>query len=219
MMTLTAADGHKFQVFEAGNVNAPRGLIMGQEIFGVNQHIRETAENLARFGYRVLVPALFDRAAPDITLGYTPQDVQEGIRLRAEITPAQTLLDLEATAASFGEARPVGMVGYCWGGSLAWVMATQTTRLKAASCWYGAQIIQTKDATPHCPVQMHFGAEDHSIPAADVAAIQAAQPQAEIYVYAGAQHGFGCASRPSYSAPDHELALLRTLTFFAEHLR
>lgn len=219
MMTLTAADGHNFQVFEAGNVNAPRGLILGQEIFGINPHIRETAEHLASFGYRVLAPALFDRVAPHVELGYAPQDMQEGIKLRAEIALDKTILDLEATAAAFGATRPVGMVGYCWGGSLAWAMATQTTCLKAASCWYGAQIIQTKDATPHCPVQMHFGAEDHGIPPADVAAIRAAQKQVEIYVYDGAQHGFGCAARPSYSAKDHELALLRTMTFFAAHLR
>lgn len=219
MMTLEAADGHKFQVFEAGNINAPRGIIVGQEIFGVNAHIRNVAEHLAGFGYRVLAPALFDRAAPATELNYTQADIQRGLALRAQIPPAKTLLDIEATIAAFGAGRPVGMVGYCWGGSLAWAAATQTTRLKAASCWYGAQIIQTKDAQPHCPVQMHFGEADHSIPLSDVAAIQAAQPDVSVYVYKNAPHGFGCAARDGYSPQDHELALLRTLTFFAEHLR
>lgn len=219
MMTLEAADGHKFQVFEAGNINAPRGIIVGQEIFGVNAHIRSVAEHLASFGYRVLAPALFDRAAPATELSYTPQDIQRGLALRAQIQPHQTLLDIEATIAAFGAERPVGMVGYCWGGSLAWEAATQTNKLKAASCWYGGQIIQTKDAQAHCPVQMHFGGADHSIPLSDVAAIQAAQPTMPIYVYNNAPHGFGCEARTGYSPQDHELALLRTLTFFAEHLR
>lgn len=219
MLSLTANDGHKFQAFKAGDDNAPRGLVVLQEIFGVNSHIRKVAERFADYGYRVLAPALFDRVTPDIELGYTQEGIKVGLEVRAKILPEKTLLDLQATAAAFGAGRPVGVVGYCWGGSLAWVGATQTKQFKAASCWYGAQIIQTKDAKPNCPVQMHFGGEDHSIPLQDVEAIKAAQPSVDVHVYPGAQHGFGCDQRPNFSPKDWELAFLRSLTLFAEHLR
>ena len=218
-LTLTAVDGHKFQAFAAGDVNAARGLLVLQEIFGVNQHIRDVAERFAGCGYRVLAPALFDRATPGLELGYTPEGIAAGLEARAKIPPEQTLLDLQATAAAFAPDQPVGIIGYCWGGSLAWVGATQTKLFKAANCWYGGQIIQAKDAKPNCPVQMHFAGEDHGIPLQDVDAIKAAQPDVEIYVYPGAQHGFGCDQRPSYSQQDWELAALRSLAFFAAHLR
>lgn len=219
MLTLSAADGHKFQAFEAGSIHAPRGLVVLQEIFGVNQHIRNVAEQLAGHGYRVLAPSLFDRVSPDLELGYDQAAIQAGLDARAKIPASQTLLDIEATAAAFGEGQPIGIIGYCWGGSLAWIGATQTNLFKAASCWYGAQIIQTKEAKPNCPVQMHFGEHDHGIPLQDVKSIQDAQPNLDVFVYPGAQHGFGCDQRPSYSPKDCELATLRSLTFFAEHLR
>ena len=218
MMTLTAADGHKFRTFEAGNVNAPRALVVVQEIFGVNKHIRSVAERLAGYGYRVLAPAMFDRVGPDIELDYTEEGINAGREARAKISDEQALLDLEATADALA-GKPVGIIGYCWGGTLAWDAATQTKRFRAASCWYGGGIAAKKAAKPNCPVQMHFGAEDHSIPMHDVEAIKAAQPGLEVLVYAGAQHGFGCEARASYSAKDWELAELRSLAFFAEHLR
>ncbi|WP_298224396.1 dienelactone hydrolase family protein [Acidocella sp.] len=218
MMMLTAADGHKFQVFEAGNVNAQRGLVVVQEIFGVNSHIRNVAERLAGFGYRVLAPAIFDRVEQEMELDYTEEGIKAGLDARAKIPEEKTLLDLEATAAAFA-GKPVGIIGYCWGGTLAWSCATQTQLFKAASCWYGAGIAKKRDANPNCPVQMHFGTEDHSIPMSDIEAIRAAQPGVELFVYNGAQHGFGCEARASYSAKHWELAELRSLAFFAEHLR
>jgi carboxymethylenebutenolidase len=218
MMKLTAADGHEFKAFEAGNVNAPRGMVVVQEIFGVNAHMRLVSERLAGFGYRVLCPAIFDRAERDLELDYTPEDIQKGLAARAKIQEAATLLDIEATAAAFGD-RPVGIIGYCWGGSLAWVGATKSKRFKAASGWYGGGIAAQKDLTPNCPVQLHFGEEDHGIPLTDVEAIKQAQPGVEVFVYPGAQHGFGCEARASYSPKDCELAELRSLAFFAEHLR
>jgi carboxymethylenebutenolidase len=218
MMKLTAVDGHEFQTFEAGNVNAPRGLVVVQEIFGVNGHMRSVAERLAGFGYRVFCPALFDRVERNTELGYTPEDVQKGLALRARIPEAAVLADIEAAAAAFGD-KPVGIIGYCWGGSIAWMGATQSTRFKAAVGWYGGGIAAAKNAVPHCPVQLHFAEEDHGISMSDVAAIKSAQPSVEIFTYAGAEHGFGCEARPSYNARDCELAELRSLAFFAEHLR
>ncbi len=218
MLTLTASDGHKFGAFEAGNVNAPRGLVVVQEIFGVNGHMRAVSERLAGFGYRVLSPALFDRAEPGAELGYTPDDVQKGLALRGKIADADVMADIEATAAAFGD-KPVGIIGYCWGGSLAWWGATRTKKFKAAVGWYGGGIFASKDEIPGCPVQLHFGAEDHGIPLDQVDAIKAAHPEVPVFVYEGAGHGFGCEERASYSGKDCELAELRSLAFFAAHLR
>ncbi|HTQ71627.1 MAG TPA: dienelactone hydrolase family protein [Acidocella sp.] len=218
MLKLTAADGHEFSAFEAGNVNAPRGLVVVQEIFGVNAHMRAVSERLASYGYRVLCPQLFDRVQRNVELSYGPQDIERGRGLRAQITEAQVLLDLEATAAAFG-GKPVGIIGYCWGGTLAWLGATKTESFWAASGWYGAGIAAQRDLVPNCPVQLHFGENDHSIPLADVEAIRKAQPGIEVYVYQGAEHGFGCDARASYSRKDWELAELRSLAFFAEHVR
>ena len=112
MMKLTAADGHEFNTFEAGNVNAPRGLVVLQEIFGVNAHMRLVSERLAGFGYRVFCPAIFDRAERGMELGYTQEDVQRGLALRSQIPEEQVLLDLEASVAAFS-GKPVGVIGYC----------------------------------------------------------------------------------------------------------
>jgi len=218
MMKLSAADGHEFSTFEAGNVNAPRGLIVVQEIFGVNGHMRLVSERLAGFGYRVLCPALFDRVERDVDIGYTPADIQKGLALRAAIPEEAVLADIEAAALAMGD-RPVGIIGYCWGGALAWKSAAKIPAFKAASGWYGGGIAAAKDLVPLCPVQLHFGEADTGIPMSDVEAVKAAQPGVEIFVYPGAQHGFGCEARPTYSPKDAELAELRSLAFFAEHLR
>jgi carboxymethylenebutenolidase len=218
MMTLTAADGHSFGVFEAGNVNAPRGIVVVQEIFGVNAHMRAVSERLAGYGYRVMSPALFDRVEPGVELGYTPEDAQRGMKLRGQIDETSVIADIEACAAAFA-GKPVGIIGYCWGGAVAWLGATKSHSFKAAIGWYGGGIAQMKDLAPNCPVQLHFGGADTHIPLTDVQAIEAAHPEMPVFVYDGAQHGFGCEERPSYSAKDCELAELRSLAFFAEHLR
>jgi carboxymethylenebutenolidase len=218
MLSLTAADGHQFDAFEAGNINAPRALVVVQEIFGVNAHIRLVSERLAGFGYHVLSPALFDRAEKHVELGYEAADRDKGVALRASIPTDAVLADIAATAAAFGN-KPVGIIGYCWGGSLSWLSATRTKNFKAASGWYGAQIAEHRCEALNCPVQLHFGEVDHSIPIADVEAIKAEHPEVPVFVYPGAGHGFGCEARASYSAKDAELAELRSLAFFAEHLR
>lgn len=218
MLKLTAADGHEFDVFEAGNVNAPRGLVVLQEVFGVNAHIRSVAERLAGYGYRVLAPALFDRVRHGVELGYEAADIQAGVALRAEIAPEKTLLDIAAVAAAF-DGVPIGVIGYCWGGTLSWRVACRSEAFWAASCWYGSEIVKEKDLTPNCPVQLHYGAADKSSPPEVIAQMRAAQPGIEIYAYEGAGHGFGCEARADYSRKDWELAELRSLAFFAEHLR
>ncbi|MDR3534771.1 MAG: dienelactone hydrolase family protein [Rhodopila sp.] len=214
---LKAADGFNFSAYAAGPANASKGVVVVQEIFGVNHHIRDMADRFAALGYAVVAPALFDRAERNVELGYTPDDIGKGREYRMKLSDADVMKDIEA-AANHLAGKKLGIVGYCFGGTVAWWGATRTTRFAASSCWYGGGIPGTKDERPNCPVQMHFGEKDASIPMSDVDAVRAAQPKAEIYVYAGAQHGFGCDERGSYSKPDYELAQERTVAFFAKNL-
>ncbi len=217
VIELAAADGHRLGAYAAGARDGERGLVVLQEVFGVNAHMRLVADRLAAAGYAVVCPALFDRAEPGVELGYGQEDIQRGVALRAAIPAAGTLADLTAAAAWLG-GRRTGVIGYCWGGSLAWLGATEMDVFAAACCWYGGGIAARRHARPRCPVQMHFGATDASIPRADVEAIRVAQPEAEIFVYPEAGHGFGCEARASYREADARLAEERSLAFFARHL-
>ncbi len=214
---LTAADGHTLAAWVDGPDDATRGLVVIQEIFGVNHHMKTVCERFAAQGYAVIAPALFDRAQRGVELGYQPDDVARGRDLRAGVPEAGTLLDVAAAAAALG-GRTLGIVGYCWGGTVAWLGAVRSDTFKAAVGWYGGGIAATARETPHCPVQLHFGEKDSGIPLSDVEAIRAAQPAAEVFVYPGAQHGFGCDERGSFSPPDATLAQERTLQFFKAHL-
>jgi carboxymethylenebutenolidase len=214
---LTAADGHTFSAYRAGDEGATMGLVVLQEIFGVNSHMRFASDALAQSGFAVVSPALFDRAEKDVELGYTPEDIQAGLALRAKITEEQVMMDVEAAAASLGTPA-IGIIGYCWGGTIAWWGATRSRSFKAAVGWYGGGIAATKTETPHCPVQLHFGAEDHGIALTDVDAIRAAQPGVEVYIYEGAGHGFGCEQRASFDQKSFDLAQNRSLDFFRKHL-
>ena len=217
IIQLKAADGFSLSAYTAGPAGATKGIVVIQEIFGVNHHIRDMADRFADAGYAVCAPALFDRAQPGVELGYTQADIDQGRTLRMKLDDAKVMLDVEAAAAHLaGKKR--GIVGYCFGGTVAWWGATRSRSFAASSCWYGGGIAGTKNESPHCPVQMHFGEKDASIPMTDVEAIRAAQPKAESYVYPGAQHGFGCDERGSFSKPDYELAQSRTMAFFAKHL-
>ncbi len=217
LIQLKAADGFTFSAYVAGPKTASKGIVVVQEIFGVDHHISDMADRYAAAGYAVVAPALFDRAKPGVELGYTQDDIIRGRDLRMGLSDPQVMLDIEA-AADHLAGRTLGIVGYCFGGTVAWWGATRTTQFAASSCWYGGGIPGTKDETPHCPVQMHFGEKDISIPMSDVDAVRAAQPRAEVYIDMGAQHGFGCDERGSYSQPDYDLPQQRTLAFFAEYL-
>ncbi len=216
-ITLTATDGHSFSAYQAGFADAPRALVVVQEIFGVNHHIRAVADGFADAGYFVVAPALFDRAERGVELAYTPEDGKRGMALRSAIGPEDTLADLLASATALGREK-VGIIGYCWGGALAWAGATRSDRFSAAVGWYGGGIAATKDLHPNCPVQLHFGADDDHIPLSDAEAIRAAQPGIEVFVYEGAGHGFGCPERPSYVASATALAQERSLAFLQHNL-
>jgi carboxymethylenebutenolidase len=215
---LTAADGHRLAAWRDGPQDARHALVVAQEIFGVNGHMRNVCAKFAAEGYAVIAPALFDRTERGVELGYTPDDVARGRELRGHVPAEGTLADIEAAAAALPAGAKRGIVGYCWGGTVAWWGATRSRSFAAASGWYGGGIAAAKEEKPNCPVQLHFGEKDASIPMSDVEAIRAAQPGVEIYVYPGAQHGFGCDERASFSAPDATLAHRRTLDFLARHL-
>jgi carboxymethylenebutenolidase len=214
---LTAADGHRLSAYRTGPAQASRALVVVQEIFGVNQHMRRVSDRFAAQGYAVICPALFDRVQRGVELGYTAEDVAKGRDLRAAVGNDKTMLDIEA-AASLPDGAKLGIVGFCWGGTVAWWGATRSKRFLASSCWYGGGIAATATESLNCPVQMHFGDQDASIPMEDVAKIREAQRDVEIFVYPGAKHGFGCDERDSYSPSDAKLAQTRTLAFLERHL-
>ena len=215
---LTAADGHKLVAWVDGTTGDGPGLVVVQEIFGVNNHIRNLCAAFAAAGYAVIAPAMFDRADRGVELGYTADDIAKGRDYRGKIGDAGIIPDVEAAAAWLGP-RKVGIVGYCFGGTVAWWGATRSRRFSAASGWYGGGVAGTSAEVANCPVQLHFGEKDTGIPMSDVAKVQAAQPGAEIHVYAGAQHGFACDERGSFNATDAAVAQARTLDFFSRHLR
>jgi carboxymethylenebutenolidase len=216
---LNAADGHSLNAFQSLPDRTPRGaVVVLQEVFGVNDHIRSVTEGFALAGYAAIAPALFDRIEPGIELGYAGDDLARGRDLRNEIGWEAAVTDIAAAVQAVVGWGRVGVVGYCWGGSLAWLAATRITpHVAAAVCYYGGQIAQFRDETPKCPVQMHFGEQDPLIPADDVAAIRAAQPAADIHVYP-AGHGFNCTARGDYDPDSARRAGERTAAFLAEHV-
>lgn len=214
---LKAADGHEFDAYRADPGGfAKGGIVLVQEIFGVNDHVRDVADKYAAVGYAVLAPALFDRITPGVALGYTEETTAEGRALRAELGWEAPLKDIQAAAESLREAGKVAVVGFCWGGSLAWLAACRLD-VDAAVCYYGAQIKDFAHEQPRCPVVMHFGESDRLIAPEAVAAIAAAHPEFPVFTYP-AGHGFNCDRRADYDAASARLAWERSLAFLRKHI-
>lgn len=217
---IRSADGFEFGAYRAEPAGAPRGaVVVLQEIFGVNSHIRAVADVYAAEGYLALAPQIFDRVAPDIELGYGQEDLGRGVELAFQkLDHEATLADIGATVDAAGASGlRVGVVGYCFGGLLAWRAACGLDGVAAAVCYYGGGIARERDRRARCPVMMHFGERDAHIPLEDVDSIRAAQPDARIFVYP-ADHGFNCDQRDSFDAPSADQARARTLEFFAGEL-
>jgi len=217
-ISLTAKDGFKLAAYVAQPSGKPKGgIVVLQEIFGVNHHIKSVTDRFAAMGYGAVAPALFDRAQPGVDLGYDPKSVEEGRALRPKIAEKDTLADTQAAidyAKQFGK---VAVVGYCWGGSLAFFAATRLSGVNAAVGYYGGMIAAHAAEKPRVPLILHFGDKDQSIPLTDVEKIKAAQPGLPIYVYS-AGHGFSCDERGAYDKAAHELALGRTTAFLKQHI-
>lgn len=223
---LTAADGHKFPAYEARPAGPAKGaIVVLQEIFGVNAHIRAVVDGWAALGFVALAPATFHRVKAGVELGYTPDDVASGAALKAAVealAPPGVLQDIEATiryAAPAGQTGKVGMVGYCWGGLLTWRAACMLPGLSAAVPYYGGGMTSAVELarSPKCPVLAHFGDRDHLLPLDAIAAFKNAQPAVEVRIYP-AGHGFNCDHRSAYDADAAALARARTLAFFSQHL-
>lgn len=216
---MRAADGHELSAYVARPAGAPRAaLVIVQEIFGVNAHIRSVADGYAQDGFLAVAPALFDRIQPGIELAYEGADMQTAMSLIPKLDAEKALADIAAAMEFAADAtgKKAGVVGYCFGGTMAWLAAT---RLGAAAAvgYYGGRIANYAAETPKAPVMLHFGRQDTHIPAADVEKVSAAHPEVEIYWYE-AGHGFNCDARGSYNAGAAREARQRSLEFLTKHL-
>jgi carboxymethylenebutenolidase len=219
-LTLTAEDGHRFAAYRAMPDGAPRGaLVVIQEIFGVNGHIRNVTDGFARDGYVALAPALFDRVEPGFETGYTQADIERGRAVRQKLGFDVMVMDVRAAVKELARTGfRVGVVGYCMGGTMAWLAATRIDGVAAAVGYYGSGIADAAGERPRCPTLLHFGETDASIPAEHWERIRAAHPALPLHVYPGAGHGFSCDERGSFHPESHTQARARTLAFFREHV-
>ena len=217
-LNLAASDGFNLGAYRADPAGTPRGaIVVVQEIFGVNSHIRSVCDGYAGDGYVAIAPALFDRIRPGIELGYTEADIASGRELKAKSSIDNALLDVAAARVAVQGAGRVGIVGYCWGGYVAWMAASRASGFACAVPYYGGGMTDAINEQPKCPVMMHFGEKDHAIPLTGVNKLQAAHPSQTVHIY-DAQHGFNCEQRGSYDAASAELARKRTLEFFRKHV-
>jgi carboxymethylenebutenolidase len=217
---LTASDNFQLGAYRAEPAGAPKGaIVVIQEIFGVNHHIRNVCDRLASEGYVAVAPAIFDRTQPNFQCGYSPDEIAEARKFIASPDWAAMLRDTEAAVDAVKGVGPVGIIGFCLGGSIAYAAATKLSRLKAAVGYYGGAIVRFADDKPKVPTQLHFGEKDAGIPLTDVETIRSKRPELEIFIYPGAQHGFHCDERASYDKTSADIAWPRSMAFFAKHLK
>lgn len=218
-ITLRAADGQVLDAYVAKPSGDPvAGLVVVQEIFGVNDHIRRVTDGWARNGFLAVAPALFDRIEPGVELGYEGKDAERARTFIPKLDIEKSVLDVEAAVdyAAKTTGKKVGVVGYCYGGTIAWLAATRLP-VHAAVGYYGGHIAKYAGEQPHAPVMLHFGRQDQHIPEAEVNKIKAAHPEVEIFWY-DAGHGFNCDARASYNPEAAALARERSLKFLKKHL-
>lgn len=223
-VTLKAGDGHELSAY----VVKPEGkaigaLVLVQEIFGVNPHIRRIADGYAKDGFVVVAPALFDRYEKGVELKYEGEDMKKAFELYQKLNPDTALLDVAAAFQHVkAENKSVGVIGYCYGGFMSWLSATRGETLKmqpaCAVGYYAGGIGSVAKEEPSCPVLLHFGADDDHIGKDQIEAVRAAHPEVEIFVYEGAGHGFNCDARGSYNPEAAKLARERSLEFLKKHI-
>jgi carboxymethylenebutenolidase len=217
---LTASDHFQLGGYRADPSAAPKAaVVVIQEIFGVNHHIRSVCDRLAREGYVAVAPSIFDRVEPNFQSGYSPDEVAVARKFVANPDWAAILRDTQAAIDAVKDVGPVGIIGFCLGGSVAYAAATKLSGLKAAIGYYGGAIVRSADDKPKVPTQLHFGEKDAGIPLTDVEAIRAKRPDVEIHIYPGAQHGFNCDERASYDKASADIAWPRSLDFFGKYLK
>jgi carboxymethylenebutenolidase len=216
--TFMARDGHAFQAYLARPAASVRGaVVVLQEIFGLTPHILAMADEFAGAGYLAIAPALYDRVRRGLVLGDSPEDVERALGYRQQVQTPKAMLDIAASVAVARHSGKVAVLGYCWGGTLAWLAAAELS-LGAAVCYYGSGIASHLDKVPACRTQLHFGERDGSIPLSAIERIRSTYPEGEYYIYA-AGHGFNNNDRPGhYDAAAATLARERTREFLAQHI-
>jgi carboxymethylenebutenolidase len=212
---LTSADGHHVEAYEQNPEGATRCVVVVQEIFGVNSHIRSLVDRYAALGYRAIAPALFDRVEAGVELDYE-NGLEKGLELLSATGDENAVRDIGAAVDHVAPTGPVAVVGYCWGGLLAWLSAAELP-IQAAVGYYGGRITTYLDQAPAVPILLHFGDSDASIPLEAVEEIRAAYPDLPVHIYP-AGHGFSCDVRGSYHQESADLALERTLAFLDSNL-
>ena len=215
---LTASDGFTLGGYRAEPQGKPKGgLVVIQEIFGVNHHIRNVCDRFATHGYVALAPAVFDRIERNFECGYSADEIAHARTFIAKIDWDAMMRDTAAAIETVTSVGKVGIVGYCMGGSVAFLAAAKLGGVSAAVGYYGGQIAKNADLKPKVPTQLHFGDQDQSIPMSDVEIVRQKRPECETYVY-HAGHGFGCDERASYDAASAKLAMERTLAWFGKYI-
>jgi carboxymethylenebutenolidase len=218
--TLSASDAHQLGAYRADPAGTPKGgIVVIQEIFGVNQHIRNVCDAFAKEGYAAVAPALFDRTQRNFESGYTAAEIETARAFIAKPDWDAMLRDTDAAIKELKSAGPIGIVGFCMGGTIAFLAATRLSGLSAAVGYYGGRIVAYADEKPKCPTQLHFGEKDASIPMSDVEIIKQKRPDCEIYVYKDAGHGFHCDERGSFHKDSSDVAWQRTTAFLAKHMK
>lgn len=219
-ITLKCEDGKEIGAYLAKPSGTPKGaVVVLQEIFGVNQHIRKDTDKFAAQGYLAIAPALYDRVEPGVELGYTGDEPKKGMEIRGKTELDKTLLDIKAAAEAVKSAGKVGVVGYCWGGTLTYASAVHLgDTFDAAVSYYGGGVPDMSDKDPKIPTMLHFGETDHSITMDKVETVKKNQPDLPTFVYANAGHGFNCDERASWNKEAADKALERTLEFFGKHI-
>lgn len=220
-LNLTASDGFTLSAYLAQPQGKPRGaMIIIQEIFGVNHHIQSVADGYAADGYVSIAPALFDRIKPGVNLGYSPQDIEVARGYLAKVDLDKALVDVTAAVSHVKGNGKVGLVGYCWGGRVAWVSAARLEGLACTVAYYGGGVPGLADLKPRVPVMFHWGETDQSIAIESVKEFIGKRPDlgANSFIYPGAGHGFNCNERGSYNAEAAKLARQRTLEFLRKNV-
>ena len=216
---LKTADGVAISAWLAAPAGQPRGaVVVVQEIFGVNHHIRSVADKFAAEGYLAIAPAMFDRVERGVELAYDKPGMAKGVEIVGKVTREGAIADIAAAVQRAAGAGKVGVVGFCWGGTMAWLASVKVDGVAAAVGYYGGGIVGLNDLKPRVPTMLHFGEQDGHIPMAGVRDVEAAHPETPVYVYP-AGHGFNCDERGSYDAPSAALAWTRTLDLFGKTLR
>lgn len=215
---LTASDGHNFDAYQADPDGTPKGaIVLIQEIFGINSHIRNVCDGYAADGYVTIAPALFDRVERGVELGYDEEGRNSGIGIRRQLQWDDVLKDVQASADAVSSAGKTAVVGYCFGGSVAWLAATRLS-LDCAVSYYGGNVSDFAEEQPKCPVIFHIGDQDNAIPAEKIETIRKAQPDLPLYIYQGAGHGFNCDQRGSWNEAAATLARSRSIEFLSQNI-